>query len=95
MKYEIMFIVRPDMEENAQKDLIKSYDKLLKDNGAKIDSFKELGQKEFAYEIKNHKSGFYFLYEISSKDSKAQKEFDRIANLSEDIIRHMIINLSK
>ena len=95
MKYEIMFIVRPDMEESAQKDLIKSYDKLLKDNGAKIDSFKELGQKELAYEIKNHKSGFYFLYEISSKDSKAQKEFDRIANLSEDIIRHMIINLSK
>lgn len=95
MKYEIMFIVRPDMEESAQKDLIKSYDKILKDNGAKIDSFKELGQKELAYEINHHKSGFYFLYEITEKNSKAQKEFDRIANLSEDVIRHMIINISK
>lgn len=95
MKYEIMFIVRPDMEEGAQKDLIKTYDKLLKDNGATIEVFKELGQRELAYDIKNHKSGFYFLYEISSAESKAQKEFDRIANLSEDVIRHMIINLSK
>lgn len=95
MKYEIMFIVRPDMDEAAQKDLIKSFDKLLKDNGAKIDSFKELGQKELAYEIEKHKSGFYFLYEISSKDGEAQKEFNRIANLSEDIIRHMIINISE
>lgn len=95
MKYEIMFIVRPDMEESAQKDLLKTYDKLLTDNGATIDSFKELGQKELAYEIKGNKSGFYFLYEISEEDSKAQKEFDRIANLSEDVIRHMIINISK
>jgi small subunit ribosomal protein S6 len=95
MNYEIMFIVRPDMEENAQKDLIKSFDKILKDNGAKIDSFKELGQKELAYEIDKHKSGFYFLYEISGKTANAQKEFDRIANLSEDVIRHMIINLSR
>ncbi|NLV90621.1 MAG: 30S ribosomal protein S6 [Tenericutes bacterium] len=95
MKYEIMFIVKPDMEAEAQKELLKTFDSLLKDNGAKVETFRELGQKELAYEIKNHKSGFYFLYEISSKDSKAQKEFDRIANLSEDVIRHMIINTSK
>jgi len=95
MKYEIMFIVRPDMEEGAQKDLVKTYDKLLIDNGAKVEVFKELGQRELAYDIKKHKSGFYFLYEISSENDKAQKEFDRIANLSEDVIRHMIINLSK
>ena len=95
MKYEILFIVRPDMEAEAQKELLKTFDSLLKDNGAKVETFRELGQKELAYEIKNHKSGFYFLYEISSKDSKAQKEFDRIANLSEDVIRHMIINTSK
>lgn len=95
MKYEIMFIVRPDMEEGAQKELIKSFDKIFKDNGAKVDVYKEMGQRELAYDIEKYKSGFYYLYEISSKDSKAQKEFDRIANLSEDVIRHMVINLDK
>ena len=94
MKYEIMFIVRPNMEEVARKWLIESFDKLLVDNGAKIEIFRELGQKELAYEIEKHKNGFYYFYEISSNDSKAQKEFDRIANLSEDVIRHMVINSS-
>ena len=52
-----------------------------------------MGQRELAYEIKKFKSGYYFLYEISCNDNKAQKEFNRLANLSEDIIRHMIIKL--
>lgn len=91
MKYEIMYIVRPNVEEGALKELVSNFKKVLADNGANIDTFKELGQKELAYEIDKHKSGFYFLCEISSNDDKAQKEFDRLANLSEDIIRHMIL----
>jgi small subunit ribosomal protein S6 len=90
-----MFILRPDMEEDARKALLKSYDKMLSNNGAKVESLKEWGQRELAYEIKKHKSGFYYLYEISSKDDKAQREFNRVANLSEDVIRHIVINLSK
>ncbi len=93
MKYEIMFIVRPNLEESALKEVIKTFESILTKNGAKIESSKDMGQKELAYEIKDHKSGYYFLYEISTKDDKAEKEFDRLANLSEDIIRHMIIKL--
>ena len=93
MKYEIMFIVRPNLEESALKEVVKTFENILTKNGAKIESSKDMGQKELAYEINDHKSGYYFLYNISSDDAKAQKEFDRLANLSEDIIRHMIIKL--
>ena len=93
MKYEIMFIVRSNLEEGALKTVVKSFEDVLTSNGAKIESSKDMGQKELAYEIKCHKSGYYYLYEISGSDDKAQKEFDRLANLSEDIIRHMIIKL--
>ncbi len=93
MKYEIMFIVRPNLEEAALKDVVKSFETVLTKNGAKIESSKEMGSRELAYEIKDYKSGYYYLYEISSKDDKAEKEFDRIANLSEDIIRHIVIKL--
>lgn len=95
MNYEIMFIVRPNIEEGALKEVIKSFEKILTDNKAKIESSKDFGQKELAYSIKGHKSGFYYLYEISSKDDKAEKEFDRLALISEDIIRHMIIRKEK
>lgn len=93
MRYEIMFIVRPNIEEEALKNLANAYEKVFIDNGAKIESSKDTGQKELAYEIKGHRSGYYFLYVINSKDDKAQKEFDRLASLSEDVIRHMIIKI--
>jgi small subunit ribosomal protein S6 len=88
-----MFIVRPNLEESALKEVVKTFESVLTKNGAKIEASKDMGQKELAYEIKDHKSGYYFLYDISCADDKAQKEFDRLANLSEDIIRHMIIKL--
>lgn len=93
MKYEIMYILRPNVEESELKGIVKNFEEVLTKNGAKIESSKEMGQRELAYEIKKFKSGYYYLYEISSKDDKAEKEFNRLANLSEDIIRHMIIKL--
>ena len=93
MKYEIMFIVRPNLEENDLKAVVKNFEEVLTKNGAEIEIVKEMGQRELAYEINTHKSGYYYLYEISSKDDKAEKEFNRLANLSEDVIRHMIIRL--
>ena len=93
MKYEIMYIVRPNVEDSELKGIVKNFEEVLTKNGAKIESSKEMGQRELAYEIKKFKSGYYYLYEISSKDDKAEKEFNRLANLSEDIIRHMIIKL--
>jgi small subunit ribosomal protein S6 len=94
-KYEIMFIVKPDLEEKTVKDTVKKLEKALTDNKAVITLSKELGQKEFAYEIKGFKSGFYYLYNIDSKDDKAVKEFDRIASIDESVIRHLVINIEK
>lgn len=91
MKYEIMFIVKPNLEENAVKDVAKSFEKVLADNGAKVESSKDLGQKELAYEVKGFKTGYYFLINITSTDAKAINEFDRLALISEDVIRHIIV----
>ena len=94
-KYEIMFIVRPDLEENAVKETVNKLEKVLTDNQAVITLSKELGQKEFAYEIKGFKSGFYYLYNIESKSDAAIKEFDRISTIDESVVRHLILNVEK
>ncbi len=93
--YEIMFIVRPDIDENAVKNTVKTFEKILTDKKAKITLSKELGQKEFAYEIKKFKSGYYFLYNIEAKDDTSVKEFDRVARIDENVIRHLVLNLDK
>lgn len=94
-KYEIMFIVRPDLEENAVKETVKKLEKVLTDNKAVITLSKELGQKEFAYEIKGFKSGFYYLYNIESNNDAAIKEFDRVSSIDESVVRHLILNVEK
>ena len=94
-KYEIMFIVRPDLEENAVKETVKKLEKSLTDNKAVITLSKELGQKEFAYEIKGFKSGFYYLYNIDSTNDAAIKEFDRVSSIDESVVRHLILNIEK
>ena len=94
-KYEIMFILKPDLEEKAIKDTVKKLEKTLTDNKAVITLSKELGQKEFAYEIKGFKSGFYYLYNIDSNSDAAVKEFSRIASIDESVIRYLVINIEK
>lgn len=52
-KYEIMFIVRPDMEEAEIKKTADEVKKVLTDMNATIIEEKAMGQRELAYETKN------------------------------------------
>ena len=90
--YEISFIVRPDLEKDAIEKLAKSYEKTLVSHKAKVLSSKELGQRELAYTINNQKTGYYYLINVEANDA-AIKEFDRLATLDENVLRHIIIKL--
>ena len=89
-KYEIMFIVKADIDEKSIKDTSKLYEKVLTDMKSKIVSSKELGQRKLAYPIKDQVRGFYFLLNVEA-NAQAVKEFDRKAKIDENILRHLII----
>ena len=88
--YEIMYIVRPTLGEDELKKVTENFANVLTSNGATINETVEMGQRELAYEIKDFKSGYYFVLEISANDDKAINEFDRLALISSDIVRHLI-----
>ena len=60
-KYEIMFIVRPDMEEAEIKKTAEEAKKVLTEKEATIVEEKAMGQRELAYEIKKFNTGYYYL----------------------------------
>ena len=93
--YEIMFIVRPTLGEDEIKKVIENFAGILTSNGATITDTKEMGQRELAYEIKDFKSGYYFVFDLEANDDTAIKEFDRLALISNDIIRHLITKIEK
>ena len=91
--YEIMFIVRPTLTEEEIKAVAENFQNVLTSNGANVTNFKEMGQRELAYEIKKFKSGYYFLINVEANDDKAIKEFDRLSLISSDVIRHLITKI--
>ena len=91
--YEIMFIVRPTLTEEEIKAVAENFKNVLTNNGANVTNFKEMGQRELAYEIKKYKNGYYFLINLEANDDKAIKEFDRLALISNDVIRHLITKI--
>ena len=93
-KYEITFIIRPDMEEKEIKKTADSLKKLLKDGKAKIISENEAGQKELAYEINKVNTGFYYLFVVEAS-KEAVAEFDRVARINENLLRHLIVKVEE
>ncbi len=60
-KYEIMYIIRPNIEDEAKKALIERFDGVLTSNGAEIIESKDWGKRRLAYEIEDFREGLYHL----------------------------------
>ena len=89
-KYELMYIIRPNIEEDAKKALIARFEEILTSNGAEIVEAKEWGKRRLAYEINDFREGFYQIVKVNA-GSQAIDEYTRLANISEDIIRHIAV----
>ena len=91
-KYEIMFIVKPTLEEAAIKKAFENMKKVLTDNKANILEEKEMGQRDLAYEIKKHKTGYYYLLTVEAP-REAISEFNGIVNISETVISALVTKI--
>ena len=89
-KYEIMFIVRADIDEKTGKDTVAAFTKVLTDMKAKIINTKDMGQKRLAYPINKQPRGNYYVLNVEASPA-AVKEFDRKAKIDENILRHIVI----
>lgn len=93
-KYEIMFIVRPDMEEAEIKKTADTLKKVLTSAKAKVLEEKAMGQKELAYEIRKFKTGYYYLFVVEAS-KEAEQEFNRVARINENLLRHLIVKVEE
>ncbi len=91
-KYEITIVVRTDIEDALIKKTAEDMKKVLVDSKAKILEEKDLGARELAYEINKMKTGHYFFYTVECK-SNVIDEFERLAKINENIIRHLTIKV--
>ncbi|MBS7344330.1 MAG: 30S ribosomal protein S6 [Caryophanon sp.] len=89
-KYELMYVIRPNIEEDAKKALVERFADILTSNGAEIVESKDWGKRRLAYEINDFREGFYQIVKVNA-GKEAIDEYTRLANISEDIIRFIAV----
>ncbi|MCB6946163.1 30S ribosomal protein S6, partial [[Eubacterium] rectale] len=66
-KYEIMYIIRPNIEDEAKKALVERFDNVLTNQGAEIIESKEWGKRRLAYEIQDFRDGYYHIINVNAE----------------------------
>lgn len=89
-KYEIMYIIRPTVLEDDRNALIAELNDVFTSRDGEILAQDDWGMRDLAYEIQKHRKGYYVVLSVNCNDD-ARIEFDRLARIKEDMIRHMII----
>lgn len=89
-KYEIMYILRPDLDEAKEKEVKERASQILTDNGAEINEVKEMGKRRLAYEINDLPNGVYVVLYVTT-GTEAINEFDRLMKINENVLRFMVI----
>ncbi len=88
-KYEMLILLRSDMEEEAREAELKKYADIVTAMGGSVESTDKWGVKKTAYPIQFKSEAFYALMSFTA-EGNAVAELDRVAGLSGDVLRRMI-----
>ena len=87
--YETLFVIDPDLTEEATKALVEKFTKLIADNG-EIETVDEWGKRRLAYPINDKPEGYDVLVNFKSGAS-LPSELERIFGITEGILRSIVI----
>lgn len=89
-RYEIMYIIRPNLEEEARKNLIAEINAIFVKFESEEPKVHEWGMRDLAYEINDLKKGYYVVLDVLAT-TDAINEVDRVIKIKEDVLRHIVI----
>jgi small subunit ribosomal protein S6 len=88
--YELLFILKPDLEDEATAAAIDKYSNLIQQNKGTVEQVNRWGKRRLAYEIRDFREGYYTLIQFQG-ESATIKELDRLMRLADEVLRHMIV----
>lgn len=88
--YELNYILTSASTDETKDKTIEKINAFIEKNGGKVEVSEKVGNKRLAYEINKQKEGFYVLTNFSC-ETKLVKELDAFLNITENVIRHLII----
>ena len=92
--YEVMFIVRPDVEDADLDKLIAGFEQTIVNGGGTLRSTEKLGRRKLAYTVRKFNDGNYVLLTIDA-DGKLVHELERSMRVSEPVIKFITVRMDE
>ena len=92
--YELVFIVRPDLEEEELLEARESIGDLITSSGGEVSVVDPWGRRRLAYPIADQLEGFYVLMQFEL-DPPRLPELERVMKLDNRVIRYLLIRVDE
>ena len=87
-KYELMYIINPNLSEEETAAIVEKFKALVEQNGT-LEEMEEMGKRKLAYEINYISEGYYVLVKFTSAP-EFPAELDRVLGITDGILRSLI-----
>jgi small subunit ribosomal protein S6 len=92
--YEVMFIVRPDLQEEDVEKLISTLQTTATNAGAQVQNAEKMGKRRLAYDVRKFSDGLYVLFTLLA-DGKAIHELERRMRVTEQVIKFLTVRMDE
>lgn len=92
--YEVMFIVRPDMEEADVDKLIAGLEHTITQGGGSLKSTEKLGRRKLSYMVRKFNDGNYVLLVIQAEGNLIA-EVERRLRVTEPVIKFITVRMDE
>ncbi|MBW1974626.1 MAG: 30S ribosomal protein S6 [Deltaproteobacteria bacterium] len=91
-KYEVFFIVDPDLNDEETTSIEKKFREIVEREGGRVLTYKSWGKKRLAYPVKKRTRGHYFLMEMAG-DSELPLEVERNMRIDDRVLKFITVKL--
>ncbi len=88
--YEVVYILDPALDEGAVTAKLEKFHALAVANGGEVSAVDHWGNRQLAYPIKRHQSGYYVVAQFTAS-GEALPEFERLLRLDEEVLRYLLV----
>jgi small subunit ribosomal protein S6 len=88
--YELMLMIDPSLDEEAQAALLERVSGVIKSDGGVVDSTEAWGRRRLAFEINNLTDADYTVVQFHAPAANVA-ELDRVLHITDTVVRFMIV----
>ena len=92
--YELVLIISPEVSEEEFEATLNNVSQLISGNGGAVSHVEQWGKRKLAYPIEHFVEGSYVLTRFKMRPTLS-KELEAKLTISEAVLRHLLIRLSR